>query len=87
MIQSTVYRQPLLFSIFPAIVGYHFGKTMHLLRPSTNRSIFLLLRKSGNADEPGHVPSIETNGTRKEQRLESTAGRVGPSITAFSSMS
>ena len=40
MIQSTVRRQPLLFSIFLLIVGYHLDKTMRLLRRSTNRSIF-----------------------------------------------
>ena len=40
MIQSTVGCQPLLFSIFLAIVGYHLEKTMRLLRRSTNRSIF-----------------------------------------------
>ena len=31
--------------------------------------------------------SIETNGSRKEQRLESTAGGVRPSISAFPNMS
>ena len=76
MIQSTDRRQPLLFFIVLAIVGYHLEKTMRLLRRSTNRSIFWLLHKSGNADEPGPVPSIETNGSWKEQRLESTAGGV-----------
>ena len=33
---------------------------------STNQSIFGLLNKTGDADEPGHVPSIKTNGRRKE---------------------
>ena len=62
-------------------------KTMRLLRRSTNRSIFWLLHKSGNADEPGRVPSIETNGSRKEQCLENMAGRVRLPILAFPSMS
>ena len=62
-------------------------KTMHLLKRSTNRSIFWPLHKSGNADESGRVPSIETNGSQKEQRLESTAGGVRPPISAFPSMS
>ena len=70
-----------------AIVGYHLEKTMHLLRWSTNRSIFWLLHKSGNADEPGRVPSIGTSGSRKEQRLESKERGVKPPILAFPSMS
>ena len=36
-----------------------------------------------NANEPGRVPSIEKNGSRKEQRLESMAGRVRLPILAF----
>ena len=35
----------------------------------------------------GRVPSIETNGSRKEKRLESTAGRVRPPISAVPNMS
>ena len=57
-------------------------KTMRLLRRSTNRSIFWLLQKSGNADEPARVSSIDKNGS-----LESTAGKVRPSISAFPTMS
>ena len=72
MIQSTVRLQLLLFSIFLTIFGYRLENTIRLLRWSTNRSIFWLLHNSGNADEPGRVSSIETNGSRKEQRLEST---------------
>ena len=68
--KSIVRRWSLLFSIFMPIVGYHLEKTMRLLRRSTNRSIFLLYHMSGNADEPGRVPSIETNGSRKEQPRE-----------------
>ena len=56
-----------------AIVAYHFEKTMRLLRRSTKRSIFRFLSKGGNANEPGCVPSIETNASRKKQRLEDTA--------------
>ena len=59
------------------------SKNDGLLRQSTNRFIFSLLHKSGNADEPGRVPSIETNGSRKEQRLQSTASGVRPPISAF----
>ena len=36
------------------------------------------MNKSGNADEPGRVPSIKTNGSWKEQRLESTVDEVKP---------
>ena len=46
------------FFIFLEIVGYHLEKTMRLLRRSTNQSIFWLLHKSGNTDEPGRMPSI-----------------------------
>lgn len=31
-------RQPLFFPIFLAVYGYHVGRTLHLLRLSTNRS-------------------------------------------------
>ena len=50
-----------------------------------NQSSFWLLHKSGKADEPGRVPYIETNSSRKEQRPESTAGGVRPPISAFPS--
>ena len=60
---------------------------MRLLRRPTNRFFFWLLYKSGNAAKPGRVPSIKTNGSRKEKRLESTAGRGRPPISAFPSMS
>ena len=69
--------------MFLAVIGYHLEKTMRLLRRSTNRSIFWLRHKSGNADEPGCVPSIETNSSRKEQRLESTKGAVRTPISTF----
>ena len=65
------------FAVFP----------IFFLRRSTNRSIFWLLHKSGNADEPSYAPSIETNSSRKEQRLESTASGVRLPISAFLSMS
>ena len=87
MIQSTVRCWTLLFSIILAIVGYNLEKTMCLFRWSTNRSIFWLIHKSENADEPGRVPSIETNGRQKEERLESTAGGVRFPISAFLSKS
>ena len=60
---------------------------MRLLRRSTNWSIFWLFYKSENADEPGRVPSIETNGSQKVQRLKSTASGVRPPIPAFLSKS
>ena len=52
-----------------------------------NRSIFLLLHNSGNADDPGRVLSIETNGSGKESSLENTAGGVRPPTTALPSIS
>ena len=58
-----------------------------ILYLSTNRSIFGLLHKSGNADKPDPVPSIENNNSRKEQRQESTAGGVRPPILAIPGMS
>ena len=61
-------------------------KMMRLLRRSTNRSIFWLLYKSGNADEPSRMPSIERNGSWKEQRLKSTVGGIRPPISVFPSM-
>ena len=60
---------------------------MRLLKRFTNRFIFCLLHNSRNVDEPGRVPSIEINGSRKEKRLENTAGGVRPPISAFPSMS
>ena len=62
-------------------------KKMRLLSRSTNRSIFWLLYKSGNTNELGRMPLMETNGSRKEQCLESTGGGVRPTISAFPSMS
>ena len=88
MTQNTVRREPLLFSIFLAIYcRIPSRKTIRLLRWSTNRSIFWLLHKSGNADEPGLVPSIETSCSWKKQLLESTTGGVRPPISTFPSMS
>ena len=46
---------------------------MRLLRRSTNRFIFWLLRKSRNVYGSVRASSIETNSSRKKQRLESTA--------------
>ena len=62
-------------------------KTGHLLRLSTNRSNFLLLHKTGSADQPGRVPLIETSDSQREQRLENMAGGVGLPISTFPSMS
>ena len=56
---------------------------MRVLRRFTNRSIFRIVHKSGNSDDPGRVPSIETYGSRKDQRLGSTAGGVRPPILDF----
>ena len=83
--QSIVHRWLRLVPISQAIFEFHLGKMMRLLRRSTNRSIFWLLHKSGNADEPSRVPSIETNGSRKEKRLGSLTGGVRPPISAFPS--
>ena len=44
-----------------------------------NRSMYLLLHKNGNADKPGRVPSIETNGSNSN----STVGGVRPPISVF----
>ena len=85
MIQSTFRAWPLLFSIFLAIVGYYLYKKIHLLRRSKKRSIFLLLHKSENADEPGRVQSIETNSSRKKQHLENMAGGLRTPISSFPS--
>jgi len=62
-------------------------KNCHLLKLSTNRSNFLLLHKTGSADQPGRMPLIEISDSQKEQRLENTADGVGLPISMFSSMS
>ena len=77
MIQSIVHRWPLLSSIFRVAYESCVEKTDHLLRLSTNRSNFLLLHKTGSADQPGRVPLIETSDSQRKQRLENTAGGVG----------
>ena len=59
--QSIVFRWLRLFPISQAIFEFHMEKMMRLLRRSTNRTIFWLLHKSENAEEPSPVPSIETN--------------------------
>ena len=74
MIQSIVHRWPLLSPIFREAYESRVEKTGHLLRLSTNRSNFLLLHKTGSADQPGRVPLIETSDSQREQRLENTAG-------------
>ena len=74
MIQSIVHRWPLLSSIFRVAYESRVEKTDHLLKLSTNRSNFLLLHKTGNTDQPGRVPLIETSDSQREQRLENTAG-------------
>ena len=87
MIQSIIYRWPLLSLTFQVAYESRVEKTGHLLRQSTNRSNFLLLHKTGSAGQPGSVPLIETSDSQREQRLENTAGRVGLPISTFSSMS
>jgi len=83
MIQSIVHRWPLLSPIFRVVYESRIEKTGHLLRLSMNRSNFLLLHKTGNAGQPGHVPLIETSDNQREQRLENTAGEVGLPISTF----
>ena len=87
MIQSIVYRWPLLSPIFRVAYESRVEKIDHLLRLSTNRSNFLFLHKTGSAGQPGRVPLIEISDSQKEQRLENTAGGVGLPILTFPSMS
>ena len=87
MIQSIVHRWSLLSPIFRVVYESRVEKTGHLLRPSTNRSNFLLLHKIGSAGQPGHVPLIETSDSQREQRLENTAGGAALPILTFPSMS
>ncbi|KYN18728.1 hypothetical protein ALC57_08956 [Trachymyrmex cornetzi] len=87
MIQSIVHRWPLLSPIFRAAYESRVEKTGHLSRRSMNRSNFLLLHKTGSADQPGRVPLIETSDSQREQYLENTAGGVGFPILTFPSMS
>ena len=47
---------PLLSPILRVAYESRVEKTGHLLRLSTNRSNFLLLHKTGSADQPGRVP-------------------------------
>jgi len=86
MIQSIIHHWPLLSPIFRVAYESRVEKT-HLLRLSTNRSNFLLLRKTGSAGQPGRVPLIEISDNQREQRLENTAGGVGLPISTFPSMS
>jgi len=87
MIQSIVHRWPLLSPIFRAAYESRVEKTGHLLRPSTNRSNFLLLHKTRSTGQPGRVPLIETSNSQREQRLENMADGLGLPITTFPSMS
>ena len=87
MIQSIVHRWPLLSPICRIAYESRVEKTSHLLRLSTNRFNFLLLHKTGSADQPGRVPLIETSDNQREQRLENTAGEVGLPISTCPSMS
>ena len=89
MIQSIVHRWPLLSPIFRIAYESRVEKTGHLLRLSTNRSNFLLLRKTRSAGQPGRIamPLIETSDSQQEQRMENTADGVGLPISTFPSMS
>ena len=49
--------------------NFWFTKKLFKIHPSFFQFSDTKDNKSGNAGEPGHVPSIETNGTRKEQRM------------------
>ena len=64
----------LLPPFFPKFEALFLKSDYLFMIQSTNRSIFLLLHKSGNAHKLSRVPSIETNSSQNEQRLESTAG-------------
>ena len=87
MIQSIVHHWPLLSPIFRAAFESHVEKTGYILKPSTNRSNFLLLHKTISAGQPGRVPLIKKADSLKEQCLENTAGGVGLPISTFSSIS
>ena len=65
------------FAIFLVELEYRYGKSVHLLRLSTNQAIFRSLHMSGTADQPDHVPSSGTRNNRTAQYLGNTAGEIG----------
>ena len=75
-IRNIAHRLPLIFPIFLAEYGYHFGRMLHLLRLSTNQPNFLYFYMMRNAAQIGHASSIEISGNQKEQCLVNMAGRV-----------
>ena len=72
---SIVHRWPLLSPIFRVAYESCVEKIGHLLRLSTNRSNFFFIRPEVLVSR---VPLIETSDSQREQRLENTAGGVGP---------
>ena len=63
---------------FPKIWGFILEKWLSIYDSKYSPSL--------STDKSGRVPSIETEGIRKEQRLESTAASIRPPISAFPSM-
>ena len=63
--------------IFLIELEFRYGKSVHLLRLSTNQAIFRCLHMSGTADQPDNVPSTGTSNNRTAQYLGNAAGRVG----------
>ena len=59
---------------------YRYGKSVHLLRLSTNQAIFRCFHMSATADQSDHVPSSGTSNNRTAQYLGNTAGELGLSI-------
>ena len=70
------HRYLQLLPIFLVELEYRYGKSVHLLRLSTNQAFFRCLHMSGTADQPDHVPSTGTSNNRTAQYLGNTAGGV-----------
>ena len=69
--------------IFLVELEYRYGKSVHLLRLSTNQATFRCLHMSGTADQPDHVPSTGKSNYRTTQYLGNMAAGVGLPIWAF----
>lgn len=76
-IQSIGPRFLHIFPIFRADCGFPAKRTVRFFRRSICRAIFEHLRNYRSAAQQMRVPSMRTNGNRKEPSLESTAGGVG----------
>ena len=68
---------PIVSSIFLVELEYRYGKSVHILRLSTNQAIFRCLHMSGTADQSDHVPSTGTIDNWTVQYLGNTASGVG----------